>query len=345
MAKSRSTLAAKTAPASAAPVPATAPVVADAAPPVLDGDPTPGAPVAEVAEDTASAPDLVGVMELVSGLVAHNGFMAKIVAAILTNDEFVIGLNMQVDARINTDVPGMILADEDFVSGLRTLVDSQVTKLDGVLPEAVATHLDAQLSGLISADLNGRLPGAIDTYLAERPIFMGADFGKEPAFTATIPATETSIDKTNKAQRALAAEAARAAEALAEQRASRKVEARDNFVALIETPDKKPTPFDLKTVTAAKMLLDDGTAFSIDFSHVIEVADIADNGGALSVRHEAITIGDDMAEPFVVKGIVLIMLGAEGIRAARCELPSTLMVGGGRRAQLGASSLVFRNPR
>jgi hypothetical protein len=239
--------------------------------------------------------------------------MSDIIAALLDDADF----NARLMEGLRTVVPGAdemvpaILASEDFVPGLKTLVASN---LDALLPAACAAAL--------------------------------AETGQFPPVPVVAGANETSIERTAKAENVAAQVAADDAEERAQARGEAERGARANYLALIDTVPEAVAPVDLQTVNAAGLVLDNGSSFSIDYSLPIEPAALSlDDNGAIRLRHDPISIGDDMIASFPVKGVVLIMQGEEGMRAARCEMTSPLMVGGGQRAQLGADSLIFRIPR
>ena len=103
--------------------------------------------------------------------------------------------------------------------------------------------------------------------------------------------------------------------------------------------DKADTDGFAADVERVGLALDDGKTFCIDFVKEIDGANLVQQDGMIRLAEKIVLPADIPA--FTVRG-VSISDGAGG--AMRCEIPTPLHIGEGRKAELAADSLIFRAP-
>ncbi len=103
--------------------------------------------------------------------------------------------------------------------------------------------------------------------------------------------------------------------------------------------DKADTDGFAADVERVGLALDDGKTFCIDFVKEIDGAKLVQQDGMIRLAEKIVLPADIPA--FTVRG-VSISDGAGGVM--RCEIPTPLHIGEGRKAELAADSLIFRAP-
>lgn len=193
--------------------------------------------------------------------------------------------------------------------------------------------------------------------LAESPFVEGVETIVAGYLAKHAPASEEAVDP--RAQIAAAQEAiddakiaankaeerkrAKAVEKAHEARQAKLAKARDGYASAMAD---EPKPIDLPSVKAAMLSVYDGQSFSIDFNLPVDLGDLVASGSdGVSLRHGPIDIGEGIDDQFMMQGTALHLLMDDDAVVLWCPLTAPMPVGGGRRAQLSANSLIFRPRR
>jgi hypothetical protein len=199
--------------------------------------------------------------------------------------------------------------------------------------ELIGSVVVEKLREILPPILEASLPDLIAKLLPETPEQKTA---REKAESAAQAAEDASNARKEQARRDRSE--AKQREAAAEKRHAAQGEAAKAYDRLFGgSPDANG--FKAEHVEKAVLVLDDGKAFCIDFAKEIDAAQLvqADEMLRLSAK---IDLPSDIPA-FTVRGVSL-QVGQD--LAMRCEIPTPLHIGEGRKAELAADSLIFRAP-
>ncbi len=234
--------------------------------------------------------------------------------------------------------------------GLEAHVASLVAKaLAEMLPEFVGNAL-AEIATKTAPDPDAPVPDSIKTQIAayldaNLPELVAAAIPEAPEVVAQVAADKAAAaaEKREKQAKADAKAAATAEKAAIERRAAQIEAAQEEFDAAegADPFDDLPAAYQA-LLEGALVVADNGDTFSVDFREHVDAStdlDLIEGRGIL--LRTALLLGEGDYPPFTIQAMNLVAKASEA-QPLRCELVSSVTVGGGARGGFAANSLLFR---
>lgn len=251
------------------------------------------------------------------------------------------------DANAPADAEKAALVEPGLEAHVATLV---ADALANITPEFVA-RVAAEIKAQTAPDPDAPMPDSIKTQIAayldaNLPDLVAAAIPEAPEVVAqevAAQAAAAAAEEREKQAKADAKAAAKAEKAAIERRAAQIEAAQEAFDAAegADPFDDLPAAYQA-LLEGALVVADNGDTFSVDFREHVDAStdlDLIEGRGIL--LRTALLLGEGDYPPFTIQAMNLVAKASEA-QPLRCELVSSVTVGGGARGGFAANSLLFR---